>query len=950
MPRSSARIALSEHTLTVNHRKCDLNSFDFSEIEEYVKALTGSRQYQFEAIKDIMVYLWGGRYQTVVDLAKDNYKTKEAIQQRFHSEEHFLKLLPLPDKLSGVCHLATGTGKSYIMFAVAYLSLLLGKTKRVLVLGPSSTIIEQGLKEKFQEYMYGEKGIWLKQFLPAKYHNISVNLLNCNQPITDYSIVIENINAIFNKDRNAIGDTLFSQIEEVLVLSDEVHHAYSHLDFSGQKIDYNFNANKLGTVETRNERLWMKFLREEKKITKHIGFTGTPYNQDDYFVDVLYNYSIKDASMEKYIKKIDAILKTTSDEGETELTTYQKYEQILDTHFQNIKKYSYPHKGKAQVKPITIFINKDQKSAQRNASEFVKVYGDYLANKFSKYSSLSISEREVIANRKVICVITNLSSKEYQDKLNEIEQTDPSKTGGEVEFIFAVNKLSEGWDVDNVFQIVPMEEKVFNSKLLISQVIGRGLRIPRKPSSADIQGQYPVVTITNHEKFANHIKELLDEVTECDLKFVSTVLKDTEQPRAKYNFNVFNINYVPAQRVIEKDPKEAEPTISKQLILTPSTEKLGLKVTYIEGNREFKLTKEFFTFDQIVLEIERRYQNTVFEREHFDFGDGFVIDNVPERSDIEKVIKTAMGKAGVVDNKISVENKKQIELFFNQYLPRGKKKVIRENIEGHLFGISSLQMRQSSASIGGIDSYSSVFFSEDYDTELSPDNLFILEELKKAEKKNKHHADQLFLMDTNELINFNDSHISNFIKNKNIFSVNRSLFKTPQSLIILSHKPERVFALKLIEHSKFLGSWIKSPDMSFYSIEYEYWKAGKDRVRRSFNPDFFIEIKIRDYMNIIDGSNVAKEKLRQLENKGYESIICSIEIKGEDDFEEVTKAKEKYGIEHFQSLNNKLKDTNPVDLEEEYRNDTNQYYVFYLLRPEQFDEWFGKLKSGGIIY
>ena len=33
--------------------------------------------------------------------------------------------------------------------------------------------------------------------------------------------------------------------------------------------------------------------------------------------------------------------------------------------------------------------------------------------------------------------------------------------------------LSEGWDVDNVFQIVPMEERVFNSKLLISQVLER---------------------------------------------------------------------------------------------------------------------------------------------------------------------------------------------------------------------------------------------------------------------------------------------------------------------------------------------------------------------------------------------------------------------------------------------------------------------------------------------
>ena len=76
----------------------------------------------------------------------------------------------------------------------------------------------------------------------------------------------------------------------------------------------------------------------------------------------------------------------------------------------------------------------------------------------------------------MICVISKLGEAQYKQKLDQIEETNPEKIGGKVEFIFAVNKLSEGWDVDNVFQIVPAEEKVFNSKLLISQVLGRGLR------------------------------------------------------------------------------------------------------------------------------------------------------------------------------------------------------------------------------------------------------------------------------------------------------------------------------------------------------------------------------------------------------------------------------------------------------------------------------------------
>src|SRR4051794_7496983 len=109
-----SKIALSEHTLDVNVRKVDVAQFDFSEVEDYVRALAGGRDYQFDAMKRILIYLWGARYANLKELAQENYRRKPAIQQRFHSEEYFLRLLPMPDKLSGVCHLATGTGKSFV--------------------------------------------------------------------------------------------------------------------------------------------------------------------------------------------------------------------------------------------------------------------------------------------------------------------------------------------------------------------------------------------------------------------------------------------------------------------------------------------------------------------------------------------------------------------------------------------------------------------------------------------------------------------------------------------------------------------------------------------------------------------------------------------------------------------------------------------------------------------
>jgi len=60
---------LSDHTLDINIRRCNYSKFSFSEIEEYVRELVGSRDYQYDAIKQVMTYLWGGGYGSITDLA-----------------------------------------------------------------------------------------------------------------------------------------------------------------------------------------------------------------------------------------------------------------------------------------------------------------------------------------------------------------------------------------------------------------------------------------------------------------------------------------------------------------------------------------------------------------------------------------------------------------------------------------------------------------------------------------------------------------------------------------------------------------------------------------------------------------------------------------------------------------------------------------------------------------
>jgi len=697
MAKSTQKISLSEHTLDINTRNYNVEEFDFAEIEEFVKELTGSREYQFNAIKNIMIYLWGGRYETVTDLAKENFKNKETLRQRFESEDHFLRTLPLPECLSGVCHMATGTGKSYVMFALAYLSIIMDKVDRVLVIGPPSTIIEQGLTDKFREYLFGETGNKLKEFLPDKYKNIVVSLLNANDPIQDQSIVVENVNAIWNADNNSIGDTLFKKGGRVLVLSDEVHHAYSHLKFSEVGMQYDFDEEDVTkTSDVAEERLWMKYIREQP-IKYHIGFTGTPYNQDDFFTDVIFNYSIKEAIDEKYIKNINSIIRI---EGDQELTEKQRFELIIKTHLDNKRKYSYKDKdGNPRVKPISIFINNTQAAAKKNADIFAKELAEYYGKHVTEYKALSRSELEILAHKKIIPVTSNSNKSEYEEQLNQIEEIDSSKVGGQVEFIFAVNKLSEGWDVDNVFQIVPSQERVFNSKLLISQVLGRGLRIPRKVPAVAIEQDYPVVTITNHEKFGKHIKELYDQVTECELRFHSRVLTE-EQERGKKHFKIFNLTYVPSKKTVEKTNTNQT---NRTLLLEPQPKDLDFKIEYLRGTKKFNFDKEFITIDQLTTDIARKFRYVAFEHDNFNFSDDFNSDNLPTFENIKKTVQDSMIKAGIEDHKLSIDNKKKIELYFNQFLPKGTKRVVLENIEGEVVGNDTKEMPIATVNIGRLD-------------------------------------------------------------------------------------------------------------------------------------------------------------------------------------------------------------------------------------------------------
>lgn len=88
--------------------------------------------------------------------------------------------------------------------------------------------------------------------------------------------------------------------------------------------------------------------------------------------------------------------------------------------------------------------------------------------------------------------------------------------------------------------------------------------------------------------------------------------------------------------------------------------------------------------------------------------------------------------------------------------------------------------------------------------------------------------------------------------------------------------------------------------------------------------------------------------LKELQNKTIQELIFVVEIKSDDDHDEVTSAKERYGKDHFRALNNKLLKSDLGNLERKYIEKSHQYYIFDLLTPSKYFSWFSAIEKGNV--
>ena len=770
--------------------------FNINKYEGFLDALCGEREYQKAAIRNTLFYLLGGNYKSITDLAEENYHNNETLQTFYGTFDQFRKHLQFPSKLSCSLDLATGTGKSYVIYGIARILLAEGVVDYVLVICPSTTI-EDGLMEKFK-LLSGDDT--LRNLLPDDAVIKNPHIINATESITTGTICVENCHALYEHVKSSIRESLAGKGDRTLIVNDETHHVYNQTGKSFKK--------------------WKEFLVDKDFGLKYIvGLSGTCYICDEYFTDVICRYSLREAIEQGFVKIIEYVAEDSSN------TQNEKLQKIYDNHIEN-KNTKY-----RLVRPLTILITKDIRACNKLTDDLIR----FLAE------TEGILEED--AAKKALEVTSSSKHKENVRKLKDVDRKDSP-----VEWITSVSMLTEGWDVKNVFQIVPHEERAFNSKLLIAQVLGRGLRIPEF-----YLGQKPVVTVFNHDRWSGRIKHLVDEVLEIEKRVYSyPVEKDN------YHFTIHNIDYARFTETEEyKQKKEYEFTkgfitlIRQSPALERETE--YVRATTEESRRKKTLVKyKMFSIDEIVEQLHNRFNSIDMETAETENP-----TNYAEKYNLgwlKKLIRNSLDRIGESGDQVSDDNRQKIYQAFG-VIHRAAAKAVRYRMSPKaLVEVNTKDRNRNSVGYAAIKRGNATIFFDELTFKVSDEeSLNFIKDLEADETRP----------------------VSAMEKIENIYN-----FKTPLNLALSDHKPERLFIRRLItnENSRAVDSWLKSTDQDFYPIEYS-WKKGEHPKRGRFNPDFFIKIN--------------------------DSILV-IEIKGDEEIREPSdenKAKYKAAKNHFKTLN-----------------------------------------------
>lgn len=546
--------------------------------------------------------------------------------------------------------IATGVGKTRLMGAfIAYLYIT-KNIKDFMIIAPNITIYNK-LKKDFSD-VGSEKYVFkgLKEFIqnsPKIITGENYKEYGRNELFdSEITINIFNIDKI-NKDEQSIkslseylGQSYYNYLcdmKDLVVLMDESHH---------------YRADK-----------GMKVINELKPILG-LELTATPQVEKGTktikFNNIIYDYPLRKALLDGYVK--DPFVATKKDFNpdnfnEDELDKIKILDGIKLHQNTKVKLEEYSKQNNIKlVKPFALIVCKNVEHGNQVLNY---ITSDDFFNGYYKNKVLFINSTQGKSEKD-----------ENIEKLLLLEhEFNP------IEIVVHVNMLKEGWDVNNLYTIIPLRRSA--SQTLTEQTIGRGLRLPygRRVGNDIVDG----LTIVSHDKY----QEIIDEAHKENSIFKATNIKYID------DMDLEEKEIVTTKSIIEEkyDSLIKQETDEKKIV-SLSIEKEVNK--FISETRN--IVKEDLKNEQIKSEIIDNVKKTTQISEDFDYEAKYT--EVIENADL--MIET-YGKNSINIPYVSIDSEiavipKYYDFNFDfsnilKYKPLAESIIIRHLDDGETFEI-----------------------------------------------------------------------------------------------------------------------------------------------------------------------------------------------------------------------------------------------------------------------
>lgn len=417
--------------------------------------------------------------------------------------------------------LATGVGKTRLMGAfIAYLYTQ-HNIKNFFVVAPNTTIYEK-LKRDLSDWnssKYVFKGLGCFSTPPQIITDDDYRTKNLEIFDSEVHIFVFNIDKFNKEDANMkkvnelLGDSFYqylSNLPDLVLIMDESHHYRAEkgaqaLNELHPLLGLELTATPL--VASGSKQIPFKNVVYEYPLSRAIedGYTRTPFAVTRSDIDF---YNFGDEQLDKMML-IDGI------------ACHENTKRKLEMYALN---NSTPEKPIRIVKPFMLVVCKDTDHAAWVES-FIK----------------SDEFRDGAYRNKTITV--HSKQKGAESEFNTRLLLDVESEDNPIEIVIHVNMLKEGWDVNNLYTIVPLRTAA--SKILREQMVGRGLRLPYGERTGD--KDVDAVMLTAHDKF----NDILAEAQKGDSIFkAGNVIKAEEIVPEKITSTQLKIEFEP-DKVLE---------------------------------------------------------------------------------------------------------------------------------------------------------------------------------------------------------------------------------------------------------------------------------------------------------------------------------------------------------------------------------------------------------------